>query len=117
MPRGRDKPLLGNGRQTLCPCGLHESNRNPIGTVAVVPVGRHLSFDSTPVANTVTIEKLQSGVSYARNPVLVNFMENLGYADRSGRGMPMVYKETRKAGKEVRCAELGEDFRVVLGNP
>ncbi len=64
--------------------------------------------------NTVTIEKLQAGVSYARNPVLVKFMENLRYADRLCRGMPMVYKEAKKVGKEVWCAEVGEDFRVVL---
>jgi ATP-dependent DNA helicase RecG len=34
--------------------------------------------------NTVTVEKLRSGVSYATNPVLVKFMDNLRYIDRLG---------------------------------
>ena len=42
--------------------------------------------------NTVTIEKLSYGVSYAINPVIVKFMENLRYIDKLGRGLPMVYK-------------------------
>lgn len=40
--------------------------------------------------NTVTIEKLPIGTSFARNPTLVRFMENLGYVDKLGRGLPMV---------------------------
>ena len=43
--------------------------------------------------NTVTVEKLRSGVSYATNPVLVKFMDNLRYMDRLGRGFPMIYRE------------------------
>jgi len=43
--------------------------------------------------NTVTIEKLKAGVSYAINPVIVKFMENMRFIDKIGRGLPMVYKE------------------------
>ena len=49
--------------------------------------------------NTVTIEELKAGVSYARNPVLVKFMENLRYIDRLGRGLPMVWREMQKIGR------------------
>ena len=31
--------------------------------------------------NTVTIDKMKVGVSYARNPFLVKYMENLRYID------------------------------------
>jgi len=64
--------------------------------------------------NTVTVEKLRSGVSYASNPVLLKFMDNLRYIDRLGRGFPMIYREMRQIGKAVRVDELGEALRVVL---
>lgn len=64
--------------------------------------------------NTVTIEKLKAGVSYAVNPVIVKFMENLRYIDKLGRGIPMVYKEAEKNNKKVIFKELGEELRVTL---
>ncbi len=64
--------------------------------------------------NTVTIDKLKAGVSYASNPILVKFMENLRYIDRLGRGLPMVYQEIRKFGREVIFKEVGEEFRVIV---
>lgn len=64
--------------------------------------------------NTVTIEKLKVGVSYAVNPILVKFMENLRYIDRLGRGLPMVYREAQKSGRDVEFKEVGEEFKVVL---
>lgn len=65
--------------------------------------------------NTVSIEKLRLGVSYARNPVILKFMENLRYIDKLGRGLPMVYRTATQAGRRVEFAEIGEEFRVVLG--
>lgn len=64
--------------------------------------------------NTVTIEKLKAGVSYARNPVIVKFMENLRYIDRLGRGLPMVWREMQKLGGSVEFKELGDEFKVTL---
>jgi ATP-dependent DNA helicase RecG len=64
--------------------------------------------------NTVTIEKLPFGVSYATNPVIVKFMENLGYIDKLGRGLPMVVQAAQKMGKSVTFEEFGEEFVVVL---
>jgi ATP-dependent DNA helicase RecG len=64
--------------------------------------------------NTVTIEKLTSGVSYSVNPVIVKFMENLNYVDKLGRGLPMVYAEAKKLGKTVKFEEIGEEFKVSL---
>jgi len=64
--------------------------------------------------NTVTIEKLKAGVSYAVNPVIVKFMENLNYIDKLGRGLPMVWAEARKRQREVMFEEIGEEFKVTL---
>ena len=64
--------------------------------------------------NTVSIEKLSVGTSFARNPVLVRLMENLGYVDKLGRVLPMVCQEAKKLGVEVRFVESGEEFKVVL---
>ncbi|QEN05661.1 transcriptional regulator [Thiospirochaeta perfilievii] len=64
--------------------------------------------------NTITTEKIRYGVSYAVNPVLVKFMENLRYIDKLGRGIPMVCSDANKIGKKVEFLEIGEDFKVVL---
>ena len=64
--------------------------------------------------NTVTVEKLRRGVSYAVNPVIVKFMENLRYIDKLGRGLPMVWLEAEKIGRQPVFAEFGEEFRVTL---
>lgn len=64
--------------------------------------------------NTVTVEKLRSGVSYATNPVLLKFMDNLRYVDRLGRGFPMIYNEIEKIGGSVEIKEIGEELRVIL---
>lgn len=65
--------------------------------------------------NTVTIEKMKIGVSYARNPFIVKYMENLRYIDQLGRGIPMIIREMKKAGaKEPDLRLEGEEFVLVL---
>jgi len=65
--------------------------------------------------NTVSVEKLIVGTSYARNPLLVRFMENLGYMDKLGRGLPMVYREAKDLNRFIDFIDEGEEFRVILG--
>ena len=67
--------------------------------------------------NTVRIDKLAVGTSFARNPILVRFLENLGYMDRLGRGLPMVVREATRLGCQVRFEEAGEEFRVIVPLP
>lgn len=67
--------------------------------------------------NTVTIDKLPVGTSFARNPILVRLMENLGYVDKLGRGLPMVWQAATKLGLRVGFEERGEDFTVTLPLP
>lgn len=65
--------------------------------------------------NTVAIDKLIVGTSFSRNPLLVRLMENLGCMDKIGRGLPMVYQESKRLNKALEFYEEGESFRVVLG--
>lgn len=64
--------------------------------------------------NTVTVEKLRYGVSYAPNPIILKFLENMRYIDKLGRGLPMVYMEAKKLGRNAIFEEFGEEFRVTL---
>jgi ATP-dependent DNA helicase RecG len=41
-------------------------------------------------------------------------MENLGYVDKLGRGLPMVCSAAKKLGTNVEFQESGDEFRVTL---
>ena len=65
--------------------------------------------------NTVTIDKMKIGVSYARNLFLVKYMENLRFIDQLGRGIPMIFKTMKDVGaKEPVLQELGEEFVLTI---
>ncbi len=64
--------------------------------------------------NTVTVEKLKYGVSYATNTIILKFLENMRYVDKLGRGLPMVCQEVEKLNRRVEFEEIGEEFKVVL---
>jgi ATP-dependent DNA helicase RecG len=67
------------------------------------------------IPNTVTLEKMKIGVSYARNPFLVKYMENMRYIDKLGRGIPMIFSRAKKNGKkEPKMEVLGEEFILTL---
>ena len=68
--------------------------------------------------NTVTIEKMKIGVSYARNPFLVKYMENMRYIDQLGRGVPMLIKKMKEKGaREPLLVEQGEEFFLIIYKP
>lgn len=65
--------------------------------------------------NTVTVDKMKIGVSYARNPFLVKYMENMRYIDQLGRGIPMILKKMKETGaKEPLLMEQGEEFVLII---
>lgn len=65
--------------------------------------------------NTVTIEKMKVGVSYARNPFLVKYMENLRYIDQLGRGIPMIIKTMKNVGAiEPKLEVSGDEFILTI---
>ncbi len=67
--------------------------------------------------NTIMIEKLKYGVSFSRNPVILKFLENMRYVDKLGRGLPMVWQEAHRLGRDVLFEEIGEEFKVTLALP
>jgi len=64
--------------------------------------------------NTVSVKKLSFGVSYASNPIILKFLENLRYVDKLGRGLPMVWQEAKKLERKVVFEEIGEELKVTL---
>jgi len=65
--------------------------------------------------NTVTIEKMKLGTSFARNPMLLRYMENLDYVDRLGMGIPMIVEKMREvSGREPSLLKKGDEFWLVL---
>jgi ATP-dependent DNA helicase RecG len=102
-------------RELLVNACVHRNYAISGSSIRVFLFGDRIEFISPgKLPNTVTIEKLKAGVSYAVNPVIVKFMENLRYIDKLGRGIPMVCKEAEKNNKEVTFKELGEEFKVTL---
>ena len=57
---------------------------------------------------------MKAGVSYASNPVLLKFMENLRYIDKLGRGIPMVNQAATRNNKQLNLEETGEEFVLTL---
>lgn len=65
--------------------------------------------------NTVTTEKMKVGVSFARNPFLVKYMENMRYIDQLGRGIPMILKTMKALSSfEPTLQELGDEFILTI---
>ena len=62
----------------------------------------------------MTIEKMKAGVSFALNPVLLKFMQNLRYIDKLGRGIPMVNRIAKQNNKQLWLEEQGEEFVLTL---
>ena len=102
-------------RELLVNACVHRNYAIRGSRIRILQFNDRLEFISPGrLPNTVTIDKLRSGVSYAVNPVIVKFMENLRYIDKLGRGLPMVYRETVKLGRQPVFEEFGEEFRVTL---
>lgn len=50
--------------------------------------------------NTITIERMKTGISVSRNPLLVQVMRELNYIQKAGLGIPMIFSEMKKLGVE-----------------
>ncbi len=66
--------------------------------------------------NTLTLDMIKTGASYARNPVLMKFAENYGYVEHLGLGIPeKVIRPMRDAGHpEPEFLDDGYEFVVIL---
>lgn len=102
-------------REILVNACVHRNYAISGSNIRVLMFDNRIEFISPGnLPNTITIDKLRAGVSYAVNPIIVKFMENLRYIDKLGRGIPMVCREVEKQNKKVMFKELGEEFRVIL---
>ena len=65
--------------------------------------------------NTITLESIRYGVSFSRNQFVVKLLNNYGYIELLGQGVPTMIKQMRDhVGKEPDFAERGEQFAVTL---
>jgi ATP-dependent DNA helicase RecG len=66
--------------------------------------------------NTLTIDMIKEGASYARNPVLMKFAENYGYVEHLGMGIPeKIIKPILNLGyPEPEFIDNGYEFIVIL---
>ena len=65
--------------------------------------------------NTITLDSIRFGASFSRNQFMVKLLNNYGYIELLGQGIPMMIREMRKhAGREPEFAERGEQFVVTL---
>ena len=105
-------------RELLVNAAVHRNYSITGSQIRVFMFSDRIEFISPGrLPNTVSIEKLAVGTSFARNSLLVRLMENLGYMDKLGRGLPMVCQEAKKIGKDVLFEDSGEEFRVTLRLP
>lgn len=52
---------------------------------------------------------------YARNPMLMRYMENMDYTDHLGMGVPMIMREVKKlSGKEPLLEERDGEFCLIF---
>lgn len=106
-------------REALVNAVVHR-NYSIIGSkIRVLMFTDRIEFHSPgKLPNTVTIDKMKIGVSYARNPFLVKYMENLRYIDQLGRGIPMIIKNMKELGaREPELKEIGEEFILTIYRP
>ncbi len=68
------------------------------------------------IPNTITIEQMKTSCHYARNPVIVKFLQHFGYVEDIGLGIPnkIIRLMKEHSGKEPELRELGEEFIVSL---
>lgn len=66
--------------------------------------------------NTLTLAMIKTGASYARNPVLMKFVENYGYVEHLGLGIPeKIIRPMLDAGyAEPEFLDHGYEFTVIL---
>lgn len=68
------------------------------------------------IPNTISIEKMKGGCSFARNITIVRFLQNYGYMEKFGLGITMkIIKMMREyTGKESELKESGEESSLTL---
>lgn len=68
------------------------------------------------IPSGVTIDQMKRSTHYARNPVMVKFLQHYGYVENIGLGIPnkIIKLMIEHSGKEPKLEEAGEEFTVTL---
>lgn len=65
--------------------------------------------------NTMTIEGIKMGVSYHRNPIIMQTLKDYGYVEKIGRGIIRCNRKLRDLKRrELEIMDLGAEIRVVI---
>lgn len=65
--------------------------------------------------NSLTMEKIQVGTIYHRNPVLMQFFYDARLSERLGQGIPTIFREMKANNNpEPRFEDLADEIRVTL---
>ena len=65
--------------------------------------------------NTQTIGRMKTGISYARNPLLFQYLYDYRYVERLGRGIPKIFASMKSNGNKVPELVDGDTyFQIIL---
>jgi len=65
--------------------------------------------------NTMTIKGMKMGVSYHRNPIIMQTLKDYGYVEKIGRGIIRCNRKLRDfKRRELDILDLGAEIRVVI---
>lgn len=103
-------------REAIVNCLVHRNYSIYGSKIRIFMYEDRIEFRSPGrLPNTVTVDKMKIGVSFARNPFLVKYMENMRYIDQLGRGIPMIIKSMKAiTNKEPKLMEIGEEFILTI---
>jgi len=67
------------------------------------------------LSNTQTIGRMKTGISYARNPLLLQYLYDYRYVERLGRSIPKIFASMKSNGNKVpELADGDTYFQVTL---
>ena len=65
--------------------------------------------------NTITVDRMIMGVSYYRNPIIMQVLKDFGYVESIGRGIIRCNRKLKALNrKELEINDLGAELRVVV---
>ncbi len=65
--------------------------------------------------DTLTVDRVKAGVSYHRNPIIMQTLKDYGFVEKIGRGILRSNRRLREMGRrEIEFVDLGVELRAVL---
>ncbi len=67
------------------------------------------------IPNSLSLEKIKLGLTYHRNPILMQFFSDARLSERLGRGIPSIFQQMKENGSpEPVLEDFEEEFRITL---